>query len=589
MFEENEPEFMTPPATLVASDAPANTSSNYSADATVDRLGISRVSLVGQVIGGHFEIESLLGEGGISVVYKARHMLLGTPVAIKFLLPGTELNANAIMRFQREAQAMAELNHSAIAGIREFGIHQAIPYLVIEFVEGDSLDQILKDKSVLESRRALGLFRQVVSAVSHAHSHKIIHRDLKPSNVMVYKEKDGSEAIKIIDFGISKSIEDIELRNLTQTGDVFGTPSYMSPEQCQGMRVDQRSDIYSLGCMAYEMFSGRPPFTGAQPLEVIMKHVSERHKPLKPVKGMRGLNKVIDGALAKDPKFRYQSCDQLLSDLKLLADGQEPIGTKASGGKLSFNGRKLLIVLIGILVGFLVLYVWFISTFKTGTIESVTKDIETNPSATNYYLRGRYHRDAGHYKEALADTAKSLELQPKSNYWAHRIRSDVFVETGDFKAALDEAELSVIAKPEEYRAYMCRGIALYKVGRDKDAVADFDKSLKLNHDPVIGKLWSNRSVTLYYRAAALNRLGRHEEALEDIDLACQTDARKSVTPNSADTWHTMLLTERALANLGLKRFDEALSAAQQACDDDPADVKAKNILKQVQAAVNKTR
>lgn len=583
MPEEQNSEFMTPPATIVVNDTP-----EALADSTpmeFDQVA-NGASMVGQVIGGHFEVESLLGEGGISVVYKARHTLLGTPAAIKFLLPDTEMNSKAIMRFQREAQTMAQLNHDSIAGIREFGIHKAIPYLVMEFVEGESLDCILASGTALEPQRALALLTQIVTALSHAHSHKVVHRDLKPSNVMVYQNKDGRESIKIIDFGIAKLVEGDEQRNLTQTGDVFGTPSYMSPEQCQGKPVDQRSDIYSIGCIAYEMFSGAPPFSGSQPLEVILKHVSESHKSLKPIGKLNGLNKIIDASLAKDPNERYQSCDQLLSDLNLLASGEEPLGTRVRSKSLKFNTKKVFNVLTAILVCFLVVYIWFISSFKPGTIESVTKDIEKDPSATNYHLRARYYRDAGRYKEALADAAKSIELQPKSNFWAHRIRSDVFVEMGDYKSALDEAELAVAAKPKEFRAYMVRGIAKYRLGRDADAVADLDKSLELNHDPDINRMWSNRSGTLYYRAAALNRLGRYDKALEDIDDACKTDTSKTVTPDKADTWHNRLLVERARANLGLKRFDEALSAAQQACDDDPADEVAKQVLADIKKAMS---
>ncbi len=587
MPEEQNYKFVTPPATLIESDSKASDDSSGSHQQRSAQTEItpeaettqshSPSSLIGKTIGEHYLIESIIGEGGISVVYKAMHTLLGTTVALKFLLPGTELNGNALMRFQREAQSMAELNHQSIANIKEFGIHQAIPYLVIEFVEGENLADIIAANGKLEPRLALSLLQQIVEALSYAHEHKIVHRDLKPSNIMVRKNKDGSQTAKIIDFGIAKSIEGDEQRNLTKTGDVFGTPAYMSPEQCQGAKADYRSDIYSVGCIAYEMFSGKAPFTGTRPLEVIMKHVNAKHKSLKQKGDLNGLNKVLDAALAKEPKNRYQTCNELLADLKLLAEGKDPVGKRSASKHISFV--KIMMSMTALLFGVLVLYVWFIYTFHAGTVESVTTEITKDPSATNYYLRARLLRDAGRDKEALADTAKSLELQPDNNFWAHKIRSDVFNNMGDYQNGLMEGRLAVYANPKEYRGYMCIALAMYHLGHYKEAIEKMTKSLELNHDPNLPNIGDNRSMSRYYRAASLNKLGEYEKALKDLDEAIRAPAQ--VIEAAQDTFHIMLLVERARANLGLKNFDEALKDAQTACDDDPSAQNAKKILQQV--------
>lgn len=589
MPDEEIAKFKPPQAKLVEKDAngPASETESTLAEQptalTHETFSTSPKLLLGQVVGGHFEILSVLGEGGISIVYKARHTLLGTPAAIKFLLPGTELDAKAIMRFQREAQATAEIKHPSIASIREFGIHKAIPYLVLEFVEGKSLAEVMREEKAIEPMRAMSLLQKITEAMSFAHSQKIVHRDLKPSNIMVQRSSDGVEEIKIIDFGVAKVLESEQPSNLTKTGDIFGTPSYMSPEQCQGKPVDYRSDVYAIGCIAYELFSGNPPFMGSTPVELLLKHLDEKHKQLKPIKGLKGLNQVIDAALAKDPAYRYQSCEELLLDLNLLAEKKEPLGKPRPVGK--FDTKRFFKISAIILMLFLAFYIWFISAFQqTSTIESLTAAINKEPSANNYLERARLYRRAYRYREALADANKSAEIQPK-DFWTHKLLGDIYNDLNEFDKARDEGTKSIELSPKEYRGYLARGTSQYLLGNYKEAIADLDKSLELNHDNNFGNLWNNRSISHFYKGSALNGLARHKEALTELNQAIKDiPARASNMPTDQDSFRLQILSERAKAYLGLSQLDAALADAQAAIEIDPANSTAEKVLGDVRKA-----
>lgn len=594
MSDEDITKFKTPQAKLVESVSDSNvvvskTSQEESTSVTQSdgqseeaTFSTSPKLLLGQVIGGHYEIESVLGEGGISIVYKARHMLLGTPAAIKFLLPGTELDAKAIMRFQREAQATAEIKHPSIAGIREFGIHKAIPYLVLEFVEGKSLAELLREEKTLEPKRALSLLQKIAEAISYAHAQKVVHRDLKPSNIMIQRSGDGEEDIKIIDFGIAKVLESEHSNNLTKTGDIFGTPSYMSPEQCQGKPVDYRSDVYAIGCVAYEMFSGSPPFLGSTPVELILKHLNDNHKPLK-IKGIKGLNKVLDAALAKDPTYRYQSCDELRLDLDLLAENKEPLGKPRPKGK--FDSKRFLKIATIFMLGFLAFYIWFLTAFQEGTIKTWTAAIEKEPNVANNYIeRGRLYKREWRGREALADANKAVELAPK-NFWAYKLRSETYTQLEEYENAQQDAAKAIECAPTEYRGYLARGTALYYLGRYDEAIADLDKSLDLNKETYIGNVWNNRSISNFYKGCSLNEQRHYKEALTAFNKSMQNiPARASNMPTDQDSFRLQILTERAKAYLGLKQLDAALADVQAALEIDPADPNAKRVLENVRKA-----
>lgn len=240
--------------------------------------------IVGTKIADKYEVLEVLGGGGMGVVYKAKHLLMHRTVAIKMLLPEVVASETALARFQQEAQAASSLSHPNILTVFDFGqTTDGKPYLVMDFLEGKSLAEILQDEDYLPVERAVPIFIQISAGLAHAHGKGVIHRDLKPANIMLVNFEGTGDFVKIVDFGIAKMLprpgEDGQPVELTHTGQIFGSPLYMSPEQCRGTGLDARSDIYSLGCVLYRVMSGESPFLGQDALEAMFKQVNENPRP----------------------------------------------------------------------------------------------------------------------------------------------------------------------------------------------------------------------------------------------------------------------------------------------------------------------
>lgn len=262
-----------------------------------------------------------LGEGGMSVVYKARHLDLNRLVAIKVLLPHLTSNTKNLQRFRQEAVTASSLNHPNLIHVENFGqTPDGRTFIIMDFVEGESLSELLAKERKLDPIRALFIFVQAANALQHAHERNVIHRDLKPSNIMLIKGDEG-ESVKIVDFGIAKLLldDDDQMQHLTQTGEVFGSPVYMSPEQCRGEKLDARSDIYSFGVLMYETLAGYPPHKGTNVLDTMQKHLYEQPNPL--VEGnapdtlLKRLNVIVLKAMDKERGSRYKSMLELQDDL----------------------------------------------------------------------------------------------------------------------------------------------------------------------------------------------------------------------------------------------------------------------------------
>ncbi|MGD9683971.1 MAG: serine/threonine-protein kinase [Candidatus Obscuribacterales bacterium] len=275
---------------------------------------------------GRFAIEGKLGTGGMGVVYRARDLTLNRSVAIKVLSAPGLANPKAILRFQQEARAAGALGHPGIVSVHEFAVSDnGEPYIVMDYVEGQALSDAIARAGCLPLDTCLDIAIRAAESLDYAHEKGVIHRDLKPANIMLVNDKSEGEAIKIVDFGIAK-IQDEEGKALTKTGEVFGSPLYMSPEQCSGARVDRRSDIYSLACLLYETLVGRPPHNGENALATAVMHLQEEPDPLSAVRPDRKfpeqLQVILDKALAKDPDSRYQSMSELRSDLEKVREGK---------------------------------------------------------------------------------------------------------------------------------------------------------------------------------------------------------------------------------------------------------------------------
>jgi serine/threonine protein kinase/tetratricopeptide (TPR) repeat protein len=278
-------------------------------------------------LGDRYEAIEIIGQGGMGTVYRARDKVLGKEFAVKVLRDELAVDESAIKRFEQEATAASDLTHVNMLAVYGHGrTATGSPYIVMDLLEGESLAQVLKKEHRLASSRILNIAIQICDALAHAHMKGLIHRDLKPSNIMLIE----NDMIKVLDFGIAKLMPSAnrETQNLTQTGELFGSPSYMSPEQCLGCNQDARSDIYSLGCMMYEMLTGKPPFDGKNPIQTVVRHINE--EPPSPSKSRlqakipAGLESVIMRCLEKSADERYQSMDQLKSDLQLVASGRVP-------------------------------------------------------------------------------------------------------------------------------------------------------------------------------------------------------------------------------------------------------------------------
>ncbi|MEZ5177302.1 MAG: Stk1 family PASTA domain-containing Ser/Thr kinase [Acidimicrobiales bacterium] len=272
------------------------------------------------VLNGRYELQRRVGRGGMAEVFLARDRLLDRPVAIKILFPEFATDPSFVARFRREAQAAANLNHPNIVGVYDWGKERGTYYIVMEYVDGRTVSDILRADGPIEAKRAAGIAADVAAALGFAHRKGVVHRDVKPGNVLIT----ATGEVKVADFGIARAMTSSSEENLTQTGSVMGTATYFSPEQAQGKPVDPRSDLYSLGVVLYEMASGRPPFSADSPVAIAYKHVQEPLPPLhEKVPGVpRGYEAVTNKALAKDPDRRYQDAAELRADLLRFRDGR---------------------------------------------------------------------------------------------------------------------------------------------------------------------------------------------------------------------------------------------------------------------------
>jgi eukaryotic-like serine/threonine-protein kinase len=281
-----------------------------------------------RVLANRYEIDAVLGQGGMAKVFKGTDRVLGRTVAVKVLSPQFAGDHQFVSRFRREAQAAAALNHPNIVSVFDTGDQGDVHFIVMEFVQGRTLRDAIRQEGPILPERAVEITEEVARALAAAHEAGLVHRDVKPGNIML--TSDGSDA-KVMDFGIARTTTG---DTLTQTAAVLGTASYLSPEQAQGQPVDARTDIYSLGCVLYEMLTGRPPFTGDSPVSIAYKHVRENPVPPSRLNDdvTQSLEAVVMKMLAKNPTNRYQTAAELLEDLERVRQGLPPLATPVLPG-----------------------------------------------------------------------------------------------------------------------------------------------------------------------------------------------------------------------------------------------------------------
>lgn len=306
--------------------------------------------LLDTVVDSKYQVLSLLGEGGMGAVYRARHLLLNKEVALKTFRTAS-LSPDSWRRFQREAQSIGKLTHANIVQVFDFGIgEQNFPYYTMELLVGESLADRLAREGRLQAEEALPIFIAVAEGMAHAHRLGIVHRDIKPANIFLERSK-GKGNAKIVDFGLAKlaTSQSLDSQGMTTQGLVFGSPLYMSPEQCDGLETDQRTDIYSFGCSLFQALTGTPPFVGKTALETIFMH--QETVPLRLGQAAPGvifperLEELVAKLLAKDAKDRYKTFESVGKRLSLIHLSKveikipAPAGDKKSRAKSAANGN----------------------------------------------------------------------------------------------------------------------------------------------------------------------------------------------------------------------------------------------------------
>jgi eukaryotic-like serine/threonine-protein kinase len=283
-------------------------------DGTALRSAAGGNDLVGSIVADRYHIMKKLGEGGMGQVYLAEHVKMGRKSALKVMHPSMKADVDAISRFNREAANASRIAHPNVAAVYDFGeTPDGIIYLAMEFVDGPPLTSVIEQQGALAPKRAAEIVRQTAEALAVAHDMGIVHRDLKPDNIMVAKTRDGGDLVKVVDFGIAKAAGN-EAQKVTKTGLVVGTPEYMSPEQLAGDKLDGRSDIYSLGLVAYNMLTGKLPFPSESAQESMIMRLTDKPKPLVEMKSDRSwpvdVQAVMDKVLERDASLRYQNATE---------------------------------------------------------------------------------------------------------------------------------------------------------------------------------------------------------------------------------------------------------------------------------------
>lgn len=351
-----------------------------------------------KIFGERYEVIEQIGAGGMAIVFKAKDLLLNRVVTIKVLREQFVTDEDFIRRFRREAQSAASLSHPNIVSIYDVGKDGDMEYIVMEYVEGRNLKEIIREYAPLSNDQTINLARQITGAIQNAHTHHIIHRDIKPHNILV--TADGHA--KVTDFGIARAVSSA---TVTHTGDIVGSVHYLSPEQAKGIQSNEQSDIYSLGIVLYELLTGKVPYDGETPIAIALKHLQQ--EPVPPSKLNPRIGKELEGvimrAISKAPERRYQTAKDLLEDLNHIQAGQPiawfdafqaddpektqthkgmsealaPIGIKSSAPPRAVNKKRRLMIIGGfvLLLALLVGGLWKYLAVESTTVPNLVGKI----------------------------------------------------------------------------------------------------------------------------------------------------------------------------------------------------------------------
>jgi serine/threonine-protein kinase len=454
-----------------------------------------------QLLNGRYQIESELGHGGMAEVYLGTDRVLGRPIAVKILSRQFARDGSFVARFRREAQAAAALNHPNVVSVFDTGSDDGTHFIVMEFVQGKTLAQVIRDDGPLLPDRAAEIAQAVAEALSFAHRAGIIHRDVKPGNIMLTRSGD----VKVMDFGIARATSN---DTVTQTAAVLGTATYFSPEQAQGESVDARSDIYSLGVVLFEMLTGHPPFAGETPVSVAYKHVREDPVPpgrLNPDVPPE-LDAIVLKCLAKNPVNRYRTAHELAQDLGRLRSGLpvhatpllpfEPTyverATRATTvlpaetvEEPSTHRRWMAVLILMLILAILALGLFFLAQSLLGSPALVTvPDVRRKPVAVaQNELRNRgFVPVIGRSVANPAPKDTVIDYQPKQAQAGARIR--LTVSTGP--APVEVPNVVCESKSQARSDLEGRGFKVRIAGTDENAICP-TPGVVARQDPLPGE------------------------------------------------------------------------------------------------------
>jgi len=550
----------------------------------------------GHIVGGHYEIEDFIGTGGMSRVYKVRHLLVNEPRAIKVLLPQDRSEqAKALLRFQKEARMAMRLEHANIVRTMEFcSPSDGPPFLVMDYVEGRSLEQELSVLQRLTPERAVEIILQVASAVQHLLEKEILHRDLKPGNIILNRLKNGATQVKLIDFGIATALyqEDEEDEDfpasqvLTPAGEVIGSPQHMSPEACAGDNVDERSEIYSLGCILYEMLVGKPPILGKNALDTLRMQASVEPRPINKVlpkgEGIEQLSQIVSKCLEKEPEQRFQTIDEFKEELgsvfeKAKKKKQQARLQNARSLNKGSQLAKLAFLAAGIALGGATVYggtlLFNQSRQENAPQFGTANEIKNGPGLVYEYgiqwrrnsLKGQTMLNDANL-EAVKDLKAALKALPKS-----KSQKDKTLDFDDARSKESSAienkveqevkDLSILAKQDLYCAQLINDFKSSKVKEDS---LDLDK-IELTENTRSDKL----SHSLLEKITEAKSLGNEIFSRKKLMIFCDGDytnfnLQKKVARSALDKPNSGLSESQKLLlkSLWLLRFSQYVEKVQ---------------------------
>ncbi len=433
---------------------------------------------VSEVIGDRYEVIDLLGEGGMASVYRAKHVGLNKIVALKLLHLSVSAKPSNAGRFELEAQLAAGLSHENIVQIFDYGAAtNGNAFVAMEFVEGEPLSQLIAKNGAMNQDQCLPIFIDIARGLCAAHQAKIVHRDIKPSNVLV-SEKGGLRCAKIADFGLAKAIGECpdDSSKLTQTAEIIGSPSYMSPEQALGLPVDEQTDIYSFGCLMFESLTGGCPFVGENPMQTLMQHIHASRSDLSTRLNASGVSETLSGivqrCLSKEKKNRYATMSEVLADLELCKSGARTGHTRRSGSKVWVAS---ILALSGILAVGLLLSHHALSSFAPNTV-SLTQPAPPQSSLKSTTGQTLYWSEKPLTQSELIKEAASKVQLPKLDVSGSDLSHLTLTDAGLFEASFKNCNLSNASfgvhcnlMRADFQGAQCQSMALESV--DANAVS----------------------------------------------------------------------------------------------------------------------